>query len=293
MGFLDQLLQFALSGVGIGAIYAIVGLGFMIVYSVTRVVNFAQGEFVMLGGMVTATLYAAGVPLILAMALAVAFAILVGGLMQRGIIHPARNASTVTLILLTFGVSIVIRGIALLVWTTDPKSFPPFSGTKSIAIGQAVVSPQAIWVVGTLAVLAVALYLFFARTMPGKALQACAINAPAARLMGISVETMALLAFGLAAAMGALAGIVTTPLTTTSYDIGIPMAVKGFVAALAGGLNRIEGVLVGGLVLGVLESMAAGLISSGFKDAIALVILILVLLVRPGGLLGGAEAGNI
>jgi len=293
VGFFDQLLQFALSGVGVGAIYAIVGLGFMIVYSVTRVVNFAQGEFVMLGGMVTATLYAAGVPLALAMVIAVIFAVLVGALMQRGIIHPARNASTVTLILLTFGVSIVIRGIALLVWTTDPRSFPAFSGEKSIAVGQAVVSPQAIWVVGTLAVLAVALYLFFGKTMPGKALQACAVNAPAARLMGISVETMALLAFALAAAMGALAGIVTTPLTTTSYDIGIPMAVKGFVAALAGGLNRIEGVLLGGLVLGVLESMAAGLISSGFKDAIALVILILVLLVRPGGLLGGAEAGHI
>lgn len=293
MGFFDQFLQFALSGVGVGAIYAIVGLGFMIVYSVTRVVNFAQGEFVMLGGMVTATLYAAGVPLFLAMALSIAFAVLMGALVQRGIIHPARNASTVTLILLTFGVSIVIRGIALLVWTTDPKSFPAFSGEKSIAIGQAVMSPQAFWVVGTLAVLAAALYLFFARTMPGKALQACAINAPAARLMGISVETMALLAFALAAAMGAVAGIVTTPLTTTSYDIGIPMAIKGFVAALAGGLNRIEGVVMGGLVLGVLESLAAGLISSGFKDAIALLILILVLLVRPGGLLGGAEAGQI
>lgn len=293
MGFFDQLLQFAISGVGIGAIYAIVGLGFMIVYSVTRVVNFAQGEFVMLGGMVTATLYAAGVPLFLAMAISVAFTVLIGALMHRGIIHPARHASTVTLILLTFGVSIVIRGIALLVWTTDPKSYPALSGEKSLALGQAVISPQALWIIGTLVVLAAALYLFFARTMPGKALQACAVNPPAARLMGISVETMALLAFALAAAMGALAGIVTTPLTTTSYDIGIPMAVKGFVAALAGGLNRIEGVLAGGLVLGILESMAAGLISSGFKDAIALVILILVLLVRPGGLLGGAEAGHI
>lgn len=293
MGILDQLLQFAISGVGIGAIYAIVGLGFMIVYSVTRVVNFAQGEFVMVGGMLTAILYAAGVPLLLAMFIAVAFAVLLGCLIQRGIIHPARNASTVTLILLTFGVSIVIRGIALLVWKTDPHSFPAFSGEKSLAIGQAVVSPQAIWVVGTLVVLAVALYLFFDRTMPGKALQACAINPSAARMMGISVETMSLVAFGLAAALGAVAGIVTTPLTTTSYDIGIPMAVKGFVAALVGGLNRIEGVLLGGIVLGVLESMAAGLISSGFKDAIALVILILVLLLRPGGLLGGAEAGNV
>ena len=293
MGILDQLLQFAISGIGIGAIYAIVGLGFMIVYSVTRVVNFAQGEFVMVGGMLTAILYAAGVPLLLAMFIAVAFAVLLGCLIQRGIIHPARNASTVTLILLTFGVSIVIRGIALLVWKTDPHSFPAFSGEKSLAIGQAVVSPQAIWVVGTLVVLAVALYLFFDRTMPGKALQACAINPSAARMMGISVETMALVAFGLAAALGAVAGIVTTPLTTTSYDIGIPMAVKGFVAALVGGLNRIEGVLLGGIVLGVLESMAAGLISSGFKDAIALVILILVLLLRPGGLLGGAEAGNV
>ncbi len=293
MGLFDQLLQFGVSGLGTGAIYAIVGLGFMIVYSVTRVVNFAQGEFVMIGGMLTAMLYAAGVPLPLAMFISVVFAVLIGLLMQRGIIHPARNASTVTLILLTFGVSIVIRGIALLIWKTDPHSFPAFSGNKPIALGQAVMSPQSLWILGTLALLAVALYLFFDRTMPGKALKACAINPFASRLVGINVETMALVAFALAAAMGAVAGIVTTPLTTTSYDIGIPMAVKGFVAALVGGLNRIEGVLLGGITLGILESMAAGLISSGFKDAIALVILILVLLLRPGGLLGGAEAGNI
>jgi branched-chain amino acid transport system permease protein len=293
VSFFDQLLQFAISGISVGAIYAVVGLGFMIIYSVTRVVNFAQGEFVMLGGMMAATLYATGMPLLLAMALSIIFVVLVGIAMQRGIIHPARNASTVTLILLTFGVSIVIRGIALLVWTTDPRSFPAFSGDQPILLGQAVITPQAVWVIGTLVVLATALYLFFGHTMPGKAFQACAINPPAARLMGISVETMALLAFALAAALGAVAGVVTTPLTTTAYDIGIPMSIKGFVAALAGGLNRIEGVLVGGIVLGVLESMAAGFISSGFKDAIALVILILVLLLRPGGLLGGAEAGHI
>ncbi|MDP2662377.1 MAG: branched-chain amino acid ABC transporter permease [Dehalococcoidia bacterium] len=293
MSLFDQLLQFTIGGLGTGAIYAIVGLGFMIVYSVTRVVNFAQGEFVMIGGMLTSLLYAAGMPLLPAMFIAVVGAVLLGALIQRGIIHPARNASTVTLILLTFGISIVVRGIALLLWKTDPHSFPSFSGTKSIALGGAVFQPQTLWIVGTLAVLSVGLYLFFDKTMRGKAFQACAINPTAARIMGIKVETMALLAFALAAGMGAVAGIVTTPLTTTSYDIGIPMAVKGFVAALVGGLNRIEGVLLGGIVLGVLESLAAGLISSGFKDAIALVVLILVLVFRPGGLLGGAEAGHV
>ena len=289
----DQFLQLVLSGISVGAIYAVVGLGFMIIYSVTRVVNFAQGEFVMLGGMITALLHAANLPVPVAAACAIAITVIIGIIIQRVVVHPARRASVVTLILLTFGASVVIRGVALLIWGTDPKSFPPFSGTKPISISEAVVAPQALWVLGVGIALAIALHLFFEYTVPGKAVRACAIDSWAASLMGISPEKMALFAFALAAGMGAIAGIVMTPWTTSSYGIGIPMSVKGFVAALAGGLDRIDGVVVGGFALAILESLSAGLLPSGYKDGIALFILMLVLFFRPGGLLPSRDSGRV
>ncbi len=293
MSLTDQLFQLIISGISVGAVYAVVGLGFMIVYSVTRVVNFTQGQFVMLGGMLTATFYARGLPLPVAMILSIVVTLIVGLIIQRVVVHPARRASVVTLILLTFGASIVIQGIALLIWGTDPKSFPPFSGTTPIHISSAVIAPQALWVLGVGIVLVILLFAFFEYSFPGKTLRACSINPWAARLMGISPEVMALIAFGLAAVLGAAAGIVLTPWTTSSYGIGTPMAMKGFVAALAGGLDRIDGVLLGGFALAMLEALAAGFLPSGFKDGIALFILLVVLFFRPTGLLGGAEAGKI
>lgn len=289
----DQIVQLIVSGISVGAIYAVVGLGFMIVYTVTRVVNFTQGEFVMLGGMLTAILSQSGLPLPAAMAMAVATTIIVGLTIHRVVIYPARRASVVTLILLTFGASVVIRGVALLLWGTNPKSFPPFSGTTPVHILQAVIAPQALWVLGVGLALAAALFAFFEYTYPGKALRAAAVNPWAARIMGINPDKMALFAFGLAAAMGAIAGIVMTPWTTSSYSIGIPMSVKGFVAALAGGLDRIEGVVLGGFALAIFESLAAGLLSSGFKDSIALFIMMFLLFFRPGGLLASAEGGKV
>lgn len=292
IGF-DQITQLIVSGISVGAIYAIVGLGFMIVYTVTRVVNFTQGEFVMLGGMLTALLSQSGVPLPAAIILAILTTVVVGLLIHTAVVYPARKASVVTLILLTFGASVVIRGIALLIWGTNPKSFQPFSGTTPIHILQAVVAPQALWVLGVGLLLAAALYVFFEYTYPGKALRAAAVNPWAARIMGINPDKMALFAFGLAAAMGAIAGIVVTPWTTSSYSIGIPLSVKGFVAALAGGLDRIEGVVLGGFALAMFESLAAGLLSSGFKDSIALFVMMFLLFFRPGGLLASAEGGRV
>ncbi len=294
MSLADQLLQIVISGISVGAIYAVVGLGFMIVYSVTRVVNFTQGEFVMLGGMVTADLHERWqLPVPVAAVAGIIATLVVGLIVQRVVVHPARRASVITLILLTFGASVIIRGIALLVWGTNPKSFPPFSGTAPVHIGSAVVAPQALWVLGIGLLLAILLYLFFEYTSLGKALRACSINPWAARLMGISPEVMALVAFGLAATLAAIAGIAMSPWTTTKYDAGMTLAVNGFVAALAGGLDRIDGVLLGGFGLGLLGAFAAGFLPSGFKDGIALFILLVVLYFRPAGLLPSKEAGKV
>ncbi len=289
----DQILQFIISGISTGSIYAVVGLGFMIIYSVTRVVNFAQGEFLMLGGMLSITFYLTGFPLSISILLAVVITTLLGMVFYQAIIYPIRGAPAFTLILITFGVSIVIRGIAMLIWGTDPRHLPYFSGASPIQISEAILNPQSLWVIISTAIMAVGLFLFFRYTTTGKAFMASAINAFLASLMGIKTERMGLLAFGLAAGLGALSGAVMSPLIFPHIGIGLSLSVKGFTAALIGGLNRIEGVIVGGLALGVLEALGAGFISSGYKDAIALVILIVVLTFRHQGLLGGAEAGQV
>lgn len=293
MTLYDQILQFIITGISIGSIYAVVGLGFMIIYSVTRVVNFAQGEFVMLGGMLSVTFYLAGFPLGVAVLLAVVVITIIGMVFYQAIIYPIRRAPTFTLILVTFGVSIVIRGIALLSWGTDPRHLPYFTRAHPIHISQAILNPQSLWVIVSTAVMAAGLFLFFRYTTTGKAFMASAINAFLASLMGIKTERMGLLAFALAACLGALAGGIMSPLIYPHIGIGLSLSVKGFTAALIGGLNRIEGVIVGGLALGILEALGAGLVASGYKDAIALVILMVVLTFRHQGLLGGAEAGQV
>jgi len=293
MSVYDRLLQFLIAGISMGSIYAVVGLGFMIVYSVTRVINFAQGEFVMLGGMLSTVFYAIGLPLALSILCAIVITTAFGIFLHRAVIYPIRTAPVFTLILVTFGASIAIRGISLILWGTDYRILPAFSKLEAIHLGQAVINIQALWVIGTTTLMAIVLFLFFEYTVPGKAFRASAINKLGASLMGIKTERMGLLAFGLAGGLGALGGAVLTPMMTTSYDIGLALAVKGFIAAIIGGLNRIEGIIVGALALGILEAFGAGLIHSGFKDAIPLVIFLVVLYFRRGGLLGGAEAGRV
>jgi branched-chain amino acid transport system permease protein len=289
----DQLLQFLIAGISMGSIYAVVGLGFMVVYSVTRVINFSQGEFVMLGGMLSTVFYRAGLPLFFAIICAAVITAAIGLFLYRSVIYPIRTAPVFTLILVTFGASIAIRGISLICWGTDPRILPPFSKGEAIHLGDAVVNIQALWVIGITALMAIALFLFFERTIPGKAFRASSINVLGASLMGIRTGRMGSLAFMLAALLGSLAGAVLTPLMTTSYDIGLALSIKGFVAAIIGGLNKIEGIILGGLALGILEAYGAGLIHSGFKDVIPLLIFLIVLKVRGGGLVGGAEAGKV
>jgi branched-chain amino acid transport system permease protein len=293
MSIYDQLLQFLIAGISMGSIYAVVGLGFMIVYSVTRVINFAQGEFVMLGGMLSTVFYRAGLPLPFAIACAAVITAVFGMFLYRTVIYPIRTAPVFALILVTFGASIAIRGIGLIMWGTNPRILPAFTKGDAIHLAGAVVNVQALWVIGITLLMAIGLFLFFECTIPGKAFRASAINALGASLMGIRTGRMGSLAFTLAALLGALAGAALTPMMTTSYDVGLSLSVKGFVAAIIGGLNKIEGIIVGGLALGILEAFGAGLIHSGFKDVIPLLIFLVVLKFRRGGILGGAESGKV
>lgn len=287
------LVQYLLAGLTVGAIYALVALGFSIIYNASHVINFAQGEFVMIGGMTTVSLTGSGLPLWAAAPLAVLAATLVGLALQRLAVERARSASVVTLIIITIGASIFLRGLAGLVWDKGIHALPAFSGDKPIAVGGATILPQSLWVIGVTAASVVALWWFFNRTLTGKAMLAVSHNRLAAQLVGISVRRVLLLSFGLSAALGALGGILIAPITFTSWDTGVMLGLKGFAAAVLGGLGSGPGAVAGGLALGMIESLAAGYLSSAYKDAIAFVIILAVLVFMPSGLLGQRSAERV
>ncbi|SOB77018.1 amino acid/amide ABC transporter membrane protein 1, HAAT family [Marinobacter sp. LV10R510-11A] len=282
----SEFLQFLFTGITIGAIYALIALGFTLIYNASHVINFAQGEFLMIGGMATVSLTSMGVPMLLAVVLAVVLAGLLGIALQRLAIAPAKNADVVTLIIITIGASIFIRGLAQLVWGKQYHVMPNFSSNEPIQIFGAVLNSQSLWVLGVGAVLVAVLVYFFTRTLTGKAILATSMNKDAARLVGIRTQVVLMLAFMVSALLGSIAGIVVAPITFTSYDIGIILGLKGFVAAAIGGLGSGTGAVVGGLALGVVEAMAAGYLSSDYKDAVAFSMILLVLFFMPRGLFG-------
>lgn len=283
---LSELLQFLFSGLTVGAMYALAAVGFSLIYSASGVINFAQGEFIMLGGMSAALLVQAGVPLPLAIALAVLVAAAAGLIVEKLAIEPAGNAEVVTLVIITIGASLTLRGLAEVFLGKGNHALPAFSGEEPLAILGATLMPQSLWVMGVTLVVVLALALFFGRTALGKAVLATSCNNLAAQLVGINTRFILLLAFGLSAALGAVGGILVAPMTYTSYDVGIMMGLKGFVAATLGGLGSGVGAIVGGLLLGIVEAMTAGYISSAYKDAMPFVLILLILFFLPQGLFG-------
>lgn len=288
-----ELVQFLVSGLTVGAVYALVALGFTLIHNASEVVNFAQGEFVMLGGMATVFLQAAGLPLPLAAALAVAAAVVVGLLLHRLAIEPARGASAVTLIIITIGASIFLRGVAQILFDKRFHQLPGFLGETPIPLLGAAILPQTFWVLGGAAVIVLGLWLFLERTLAGKAVLATAANRLAARLVGIDTSRVLAFSFGVSGAIGAVAGVLVTPITLTSYDIGTLLALKGFASAMLGGMGSPVGAVVGGLVVGLLEALAAGYVSSGYKDAVGFLVILAVLFVLPRGLFGKAGVERV
>ncbi len=289
----SQWLQFVASGVTSGAIYALVALGFSIIYNASGAINFAQGEFVMIGGMSAVTLVAAGVPMPVVVPLAALTAVMVALLLEKLAIEPARKASTVTLIIITIGASLLLRGLAQLVWDKRIHSLPAFSGDAPLQFMGATVLPQSLWVLGGAALAVGALSWFFGRTLFGKAMLATSYNPLAAQLVGINTRTVLFVSFGLAGMLGALAGVLIAPITFTSYDSGIMLGLKGFAAAMLGGLGSFNGAVLGGLLLGLAEALGAGFVSSAYKDVIAFVVLLAVLFFMPGGLRGARRSDRV
>ena len=289
MPIFAPLSQYFISGLTNGAIYALIALGFGIIFNSTTIINFAQGEFVMLGAMCAISIYHLVPSLPLAFAGGVIIVSLVGLVFERLALRPVGEASPLTLIIITVGAGVFLKGVAMLLWGKESYTLPPFSGEAPLHLGPATLLPQNLWVLGLTLVLVLALEAFFRRTLMGKAMRACAYNLRAARLVGIAASRMVQLSFALSALLGAGAGILIAPLTLGVYDMGTMLGLKGFAAAIIGGLGSLLGGVLGGLLLGLAESFTSGLISSGYRDAVAFLLLLVVLFLRPRGLLGGRQ----
>jgi branched-chain amino acid transport system permease protein len=287
-------LQYLLSGVTKGSIYAVVAIGFNLIFSATGVINFAQGEFIMLGGMIAYTL-AQYVPLPVAIAGSVVLVTLIGCVLEMTLFRKLRRHSILHLIIITIGLSIVIQEVALHVWDEKVRSLPYFTGneTTSFTFLGASMTPQVLWVLGTVALIVVGLHVFLKHTLKGRAMRACSSSPEAAMLAGINIDRMRTLSFGLSAGLGALAGCVISPITSTHYEMGGPLAIKGFAAAILGGLGHPMAAVAGGLLVGILEAGSVSIFKSAYSDVSAFAILLLVLFVRPHGLFGSPGGESV
>lgn len=280
---MTDLLQLTFSGLAQGAVYGLIALGFVAIFSVREIVNLAQGEYAALAGLAAISGVAAGLPLLVVVLLVVPFVVLVSVVIERVAIAPVKKMTPLVSIILTLGVSTALKAIMLLVWGPEARSLTAFPGSNFTVAGVSIRS-QELWILGIAAVLGYAVVWFYEHTLHGKALRACAEQPVAARLVGISPRTATMVAFAIAGLVGAVAGLIGSPIYFASWEHGLTLGLKGFVAATLGGLVSFRVAFLGGLMLGVLENMVAGYLDSGYRDAVAFVVLVLVLVLRPQGL---------
>jgi len=282
----DQFLQYLFSGITSGSVYALTALGFTLVFNATQIINFSQGQLVMLGGMSAVGLYGLGVPLWGCFLGAVAIVVVVTIGFERIAIRPLLRKGVLAQIIATVGASFVFETAAMLIWGRDAVGLPPFTGEEPIHVAGATIVPQTLWVVGSTIVIVILLQVFYRKSLFGKAVRACAVDPTAARLQGISYSRVVVFSFALTGAISAAAGVMITPISFMGYHSGSLLGLKGFAAATLGGLGNPLGAVLGGFILGIVEALGVGVVSAGYKDAIAFVILLLVLFLRPAGLLG-------
>lgn len=290
---MTMALQILFSGLTVGAIYALVAIGFSLIYNSSGVINFAQGEFVMLGGMVTVAAIAMGLPIIVAAPVAIVATGLIALAVYLMAVQPSRGATPVAIIIITIGVSIFIRGITAVTLGKDFHAFPALFDSTTVDVSGAQLQTQAIVVVAGASTVVVLLWLFLTMTAVGAAVRATAANALAARLVGINTSVIVGLTFALSGLIGAIGGVLVTPITLTSWDAGTLLSIKGFGAAMLGGLAHPAGPVVGGLLIGLAEAFGAGYISSQYKDVIAFLFLLCILLLKPEGILASKSVERV
>jgi branched-chain amino acid transport system permease protein len=280
-----DFMQFVWAGLGNGAIYALIALGFGVVHGAMGIVNFVQVDLVTLGGML---LYSAsvlaGLPVPVGLLAAVVGTALVAMFVERLGLRPARTNHPLVLVFLTVGISIVLRGAIQMVWGKNRMAVPPITEDVPVHLWGAMVLPQTLWMMALTVAAIGALVWFFRGTNLGLAMRAVASNPTAAAVVGIPAGRVRMAAFAVAGACGGLAGALVTPVTTLSADVGVLLGLKGFAAAILGGFGSFPGAVAGGVLLGLVESLAAAYVSSAYKDALAFVVLVLVLCWRPSGI---------
>jgi branched-chain amino acid transport system permease protein len=284
--------QTLVNGLSVGCIYGLIGIGFCVIYNASGIVNFAQGAFVMLGGMVAYVLLTSlGLPMLLAGVLAVLAVAALGVVIERLVVRPLwdRNATMFVMILATLAAQIVIERATLIAVGDQPRSIPVFTDLSPIRVGGVAIGYQIIWIIVSSLALIGLLALFFQKTLVGRAMRACSINREAAALQGINVSHMLALSFALSAGLGAIAGILLTPTQFTAFNLGTPFAISGFIAAIVGGFGRPFGAFLGGITLGLAQALAVFALGSGLKNVAALSVLLVFLFFRPSGILGTAK----
>jgi branched-chain amino acid transport system permease protein len=286
---MDMFVQLIVSGLVVGSVYAMIALGFSIIYASTEVLNFAQGEMAMLGALFGVTFYSnLGVPYPLAFLLTAASVAVIGMVFARFALEPLvkSKAHLHSLIIATLAAAILMASSAELIWGKDDLYAKPPLGDRTITILHANFVPQSFVVFIVVIVALVLTWYFFERTLTGKTFKAVSLNRDAARLMGINVERTVLFSFGLAGALGAGAGLAFSPIVSANAYMGMVLSIKGFAAALIGGFGSGPGAVLGGLTLGFLEAFGSGYISAGYRDAISFLLMLIVLLLCPSGLFG-------
>lgn len=286
MGFLTNLIN----GLSLGSVYAIIALGYTMVYGIAKMLNFAHGDIIMVGGYVCfCAVNYLGLPTGIGVVLSIVACTVLGIVIERLAYKPLRNAPSLDVLITAIGVSYFLQNAALLIWGSDTKSFPSVVNLPSVSLfgGQLVVSAITIVTVVTGIVVMVCLTMFTSKTRMGKATRACSEDRGAATLMGINVNSTISLTFAIGSGLAAVAGV----LMCSAYPTLIPTTgslpgIKAFTAAVIGGIGSIPGAFVGGLVLGVIEIFAKAYVGTQLADAIVFAVLIVVLLVKPSGLLG-------
>ena len=280
-------MQYLLNGLPIGAIYALVALSYSLIYTASGVLNWSQGDMVMLGAYISFSLFQY-LHFGFTMALLVSMLLLgvIGVIVQFCILRPLRKrqAPPINVVIATLGVAIVSRNVALVIWGPEAQIFPSPVSSVPMTIGALTVTRQDMLIVSVAIFLMIVLHYFLSKTRKGTALRAVAQDRYAAILMGVDTDKSDALAFAASAALGAAAGILVAPVFFVTFNMGAGIGLKGFVAAVIGGLGNIPGAIAGGFFLGIVESLVGGQISSGYRDAITFALLILVLWLRPSGL---------
>jgi branched-chain amino acid transport system permease protein len=289
-----QVLQVIISGISQGLIYGLIALGFVLIYKATETVNFAQGELMMLGAFLGLTVITVGLPYWVALPVAFVGMWLVGMLLERAVLRPILGQPSFTVVMVTIGIGFIARGLVTMIpnWGTDTHTLnAPFKG-EVVRMGGLVIGAEHLVVITATVLLSSALFLFFRFSRVGVAMQAASQNQLAAYYMGIPVRRLNSLIWGLSAGVAALAGVLLAPITFVHVNMGF-IGLKAFPAAVIGGFGSLPGALLGGAIIGVVESLAGVYLPEGFKDIAAYVLVLLVLVVKPTGIFGETASKKV